>query len=91
VYGCMWSVAETWIPHWERIYFDVRLFTFRMGAADLLSKTLVGLPGFLNRESMPDYRTVGHPKAVELLKSLGIDGPSLDGEGKPQFVPDIQQ
>ncbi|KAJ9116773.1 hypothetical protein QFC24_006664 [Naganishia onofrii] len=46
---------------------------------------------FLNREPMPEYRTVGHPKAVELLGGLEIDGPSLDGEGKPQFVPDIQQ
>jgi hypothetical protein len=39
---------------------------------------------------MPDYRTVGHPKAEELLRILAHSPPSTETHD-PTVVPDIQQ
>ncbi|KAJ9092209.1 hypothetical protein QFC21_006955 [Naganishia friedmannii] len=49
---------------------------------------------FWNYEPMPDYRTVGHPKAEELLKILSEPGQGSEGVDLQEvstIVPDIQQ
>ena len=50
------------------------------------------LTGFMRDEPMPDYRTIGHPRAEELLKLLATAEDGTENEGAAgTTVPDIQQ
>ncbi|GHJ90172.1 hypothetical protein NliqN6_6574 [Naganishia liquefaciens] len=70
---------------------SVWVYVVRGGDADVALGEEI-LQRFMRDEPMPDYRTIGHPRAEELLKLLATAEDGTENEGAAgTTVPDIQQ